>query len=87
MSDLHDQRQGPPRLLRLLRRKDNQEYFTGNGWTPHIERARCFNDSIEAAKVCVAWSLTDVELVLRFQHGNGDIFSAQIGGPVRKEGD
>jgi hypothetical protein len=66
-------------MLRLLRRKYTHEYFTGNGWTPHLEQALCFNDSLEAAKACVAWSMTDVELVLRFPEGGSDIFSSEMG--------
>jgi hypothetical protein len=80
------QKQGPAGLLRLLRRKDNHQYFTGSGWTPHIEQARCFNDSIEAAKVCVAWSLTDVELVLRFHHRSSELFPQGKDGIPQKDG-
>jgi hypothetical protein len=65
-------------IRRLLRRKQSQEYFTGNGWTKNPEEARTFADSLEAAQVCVHWGMSGMEMVLRVTGGASDLFTTEL---------
>ena len=51
-------------VRRLIRRKGTREYFNGEGWTQNPAEAKSFGDSLEAAQVCAAKGLIDVELAL-----------------------
>lgn len=65
-------------VRRVLRRKYSREYFTGHGWTPHLDKARSYSDSIEAAQTCVRWGLDDVEMVLHVSGGSSDFFCTEL---------
>ncbi len=65
-------------ILRMLRRKHSQEYFTGGGWSPNLEEARTFQDSLEAAQTCAHWRLSDVEMVLRIKGGSADLYCTEL---------
>lgn len=65
-------------IRRLLRRKHSGEYFTGAGWTKDVEKACVFQDSLEAARMCSAHALDDVELVLRMADGKVDLFCSDL---------
>ncbi len=65
-------------IRRLLRRKRTREYFTGSGWSQHVEHARTFADSLEAAQVCADWGLSEVEIVLRLNNATTDLYCTQL---------
>jgi len=78
MTELTKATKGERAIRRLLRRKQSQEYFTGNGWTRDPEEARSFADSLEAAQTCVQWGLGDMEMVLRVAGGSSDLFCTEL---------
>src|SRR5512145_2776861 len=67
---------GPVR--RYLRHRETQQYFREGGWTPDMCEAQAFRDALQAASVCAAQGLTDVDLVLRFSNGTADLFCTPI---------
>ena len=73
----HDNTKEKP-IRRLIRRKDSQEYFTGNGWTNNPEEARTFADSLEAAQTCAHRGLVGVEVALRVTGGTSDLFCTAL---------
>ena len=63
------------RILRLLRRRETQEYFTDGGWTRNPAEAKTFSDVVEVAEACAKFRLEDVELTLRVGHSEAsDLF-------------
>lgn len=65
-------------IRRVLRRKHSKEYFTGDGWTSDLEKARTFRDCVEAAQTCSHCGLSGIELVLRVKGGNADLFCTEL---------
>jgi hypothetical protein len=65
-------------IRRVLRRRNSQEYFTGNGWTNNPDEARVFADSLEAAQLCANCGLVDMEIALRIVGASSDLFSAVL---------
>ena len=65
-------------IQRLLRRMNSQDYFTGNGWTMEIARAKSFTDSMELIRTCSQFDLSNVEMVLRIRGGTADLFCTQL---------
>ena len=66
-------------VRRLLRRKATQEYFREDGsWTTDPVGAKPFNDVVEAAEICARLGLSDVELILRTEAGDCDVFSTPM---------
>ncbi len=65
-------------ILRVLRRKRSQEYYTGAGWSQKLEEARTFRDSLEAAQACAHCGLSDVEMVLRIRGASADLYCAEL---------
>lgn len=61
-------------VLRLLRCKRTNRYFTGDSWVDDASLAKCFCDQIDAASACVQHDLTDIELVLRMADSQTDLF-------------
>lgn len=68
----------PRGVKRLLRREGSQEYFKQNGWTVNVEEALTFSDSVEAAETCVRCDLRHVELVLRMETAECDVFCISL---------
>jgi hypothetical protein len=63
------------RIVRLLRRRETQEYFTDDGWTTNPAEAKSFSDVVEVAEACAKFRLEDVELTLRVAHSEAsDLF-------------
>jgi len=63
------------RVVRLLRRRETQEYFKDDGWTNNPAEAKSFSDVVEVAEACARFRLEDVELTLRGEHAEGsDLF-------------
>jgi hypothetical protein len=65
-------------IQRLLRHKNSLEYLSWNGWTKNVEEARTFQDSLEAARACAEYALWEVEMVLRVQGGDKDLYRAKL---------
>ena len=61
-------------VLRLLRCKRTNRYFTGYSWVDDASLAKCFHDQTDAACACVEHELTDIELVLRMPDSQADLF-------------
>jgi hypothetical protein len=64
--------------LRLLRHCGTQEYFTPGGWTRDLAEAQVFESEMEAVRACILNSLYDVELVLRLQDSDSELFTTRI---------
>jgi len=56
------------RVVRLLRRRETQQYFRDDGWTSNPAEAKSFSDVVEVAEACAKFRLEDVELTLRVDH-------------------
>jgi hypothetical protein len=65
-------------IKRVLRRKYSQEYFKDGGWTDNPQEANCFSDAVEVAETCARYGLSDVELALRFETAECDLFCTPI---------
>ncbi len=78
MTEMSKDNGNEPPVRRLLRRKESQEYFTGNGWTSNLEEARSFQDSLEAAAICAQCGLLQVEMVLRVKGATSDLYCTEI---------
>ena len=65
-------------IRRMLRRKESQDYFTGDGWTGNIDEAKTFSDALEAVQTCLRWRLENVEIVLRVNGASHDLFCTDI---------
>ena len=61
-------------VLRLLRCKRTNRYFTGDSWVDDASLAKCFRDQTDAVSTCVQHDLTDIELVLRMPDSQTDLF-------------
>lgn len=68
----------PPKVKRLLRRKNSGEFFRREGWTENPEEAEIYVDALEAAQTCARHGLNDVELTLRIEARACDIFCTWI---------
>ncbi len=75
MNEISYERQ---RVIRLLRCTRTNRYFSGGGWTEHLESAKVFNDVMEVARACVQHGLAEVELVLRAGAGNAELFATPV---------
>ena len=65
-------------VKRLLRRRDTQEYFKPDGWTPNPEEAQAFSDVVEVAELCAQRGLNGVEMILRVDGGATEVFCTSI---------
>lgn len=65
-------------IKRLLRHRESLAYFKDGGWTDNPREAKCFADVVEAARVCAEHGLEDVELALRYEAADEDVFCTQI---------
>lgn len=65
-------------VKRLLRRRDTREYLAHGGWTANPEEAQSFSDVVEVAEICAQRGLCGVELSLRVDGGDGDVFCTEI---------
>ena len=74
MATMWNSRTEEQAVKRLLRRKDTAEYFKGDGWTGNPGEAKTFSDSLEAAETCARLQLSNVELALRVESGDFDMF-------------
>ena len=66
------------RAIRLLRCRNTNLYFSEEGWTKDLKSAKVFFDAMEAAQACVRHGLVDVQLVLRAQGGEAELFSTPL---------
>ena len=62
------------KIKRLLRRRNTREYLKEDGWTTNREEAKCFDDVIEVAEVCVKLGLNDVEVTLCLEGLGAELF-------------
>lgn len=65
-------------IKRLLRHRESMAYFKNGGWTTNPKEARSFSDVVEAAETCARYGLKDVELALRYEAGDADVFCTSI---------
>jgi hypothetical protein len=65
-------------IKKLLRRIDSQEYFNEGAWTADPSQAQAFEDVVQAAEACARYGLMDVELALKFDAKDPDVFSVVI---------
>ena len=65
-------------IKRFLRHRESQAYFKNGGWTEDPGEANSFTDVIEAAEVCAKYGLRDVDLALRYEAGEEDLFCTRI---------
>lgn len=65
-------------IKRVLRHRDSKAYFKDGGWTPNAEEADSFSDVVQVAETCVRYGLCDVELALRYEAANSDVFCTSI---------
>ena len=65
-------------IKRFLRHRESLAYFKDGGWTDNPREARSFSDVVEAAEACAEYGLEDVELALRYESGDGDVFCTRI---------
>jgi hypothetical protein len=65
-------------VKRLLRHRESKAYFRQGNWTRNVEEADRFEDVVQVAEACVRYGLNNVELALRFESGNCDVFCTAI---------
>lgn len=67
-----------PSIRRVLRHCESKAYFRNGEWTQDPEDAEHFPDVMQVAEACVRYGLSDVEVALRFQAANCDLFCTSI---------
>lgn len=65
-------------IKRVLRHKKSHEYFKDGDWTDNPKEASCFSDVVEVVEICTRYGLNDVELALRFETAECDVFCTTI---------
>ena len=65
-------------VKRVLRHRASHEYFKDGGWTTNPEDANSFSDIVEIAETCSRYGLKDVELAVRFEAAECDVFCTTI---------
>jgi hypothetical protein len=65
-------------IKRFLRHRESLAYFKEGGWTANPQEAKSFSDVVEAAKACAEYGLEDVDLALRYEAGEADVFCTRI---------
>ena len=70
--------QGSYPVVRMLRCRATRRYFTGEGWSENADSAQLFTDEFGAVRACVSCELDNVELVLRVDGSQTDIFCTQV---------
>jgi hypothetical protein len=65
-------------IKRVLRHRESKAYFKNGGWTCNAEEADSFEDVVQVAEACVRYELSDVEVALRFEAANCDVFCTSI---------
>jgi hypothetical protein len=65
-------------IKRVLRHRESKAYFKDGAWTGNAEEADNFEDGVQVAEACVRYGLSDVEMALRFQMANCDVFCTRI---------
>lgn len=61
-------------IIRLLRDRESQEYWADGSWTQNPSEAKSFSDALEAAEACTSRGLSNVELAVRFESSETDVF-------------
>jgi hypothetical protein len=70
--------QGSYPVVRMLRCRATRRYFTGEGWSENADYAQLFQDEFGAVRACVSCELDNVELVLRVDGSQTDIFCTPV---------
>lgn len=65
-------------VKRVLRHRGSKAYFKNGGWTHSAQEADNFEDIVQVAEACVRYGLSDVEMALRLETGNCDVFCTGI---------
>jgi hypothetical protein len=65
-------------IKRVLRHRESKAYFKDGGWTRNAKDADSFEDVVQVAETCVRYGLSDVEVALRYETGNCDVFCTAI---------
>ena len=65
-------------VKRVLRHRTTKQYFRSDGWTDNPEEATSYTDVVEAALACVASGLVEVELAVRVESADCDIFCTPL---------
>ncbi len=65
-------------IKRFLRHRESRAYFKNGGWTTNPKEASHFSDVVEAAEVCAKFGLEDVDLALRYEAAEEDVFCTRI---------
>ncbi len=65
-------------IKRVLRHKNSHEYFKDGDWTENPNEANSFSDVVEVVEICTRYGLRDVELALRFETAECDVFCTPI---------
>jgi hypothetical protein len=65
-------------VARLLRCRETQRYFTGQGWSEDPTRAEVFDDPLDAVRACLSHDLQNIEMVLRVGGTQVDLFSTTV---------
>lgn len=61
-------------VIRVLRCRRTNRYFSRDGWCENPEHAETFPDQIGAARACASHKLVNIELVLRVNGSPTDLF-------------
>ncbi len=65
-------------IKRFLRHKASREYFKEGSWTSNPDEASSFSDVVEVAETCARYGLSDVELAVRYEFANTDVFCTSL---------
>jgi hypothetical protein len=65
-------------VARLIRCRQTQRYFTGQGWSEDPARAEVFDDPLDAVRACLSHDLQNIEMVLRVNGSQVDLFSTTV---------
>lgn len=65
-------------IKRILRDRESRKYFKDGNWTDNPGEANTYADVVEVAETCSRYGLKNVELALRFDTAEFDLFCLRI---------
>lgn len=65
-------------IKRFLRDRESHKYFKDGNWTDNPREANSYSDVVEVAEICSRYGLKNVELALRFETAECDLFCLRI---------
>ena len=78
MADLMNDPLWQRSVHRMIRCRQTHRYFKDGDWTENAIEATTYGDEMEAVRACLDHDLNNIELVLRAQGSQADLFCTLI---------